>query len=112
MPYAEVLSDAEVEAALGRLTDWRRGDGVIERTVTSRGFRRAIELVNRVAELAIAANHHPDISVHGYRHVTFRLTTHAAGGITRRDVDLAAQIDAVAGDLAGPGARSEEAGRD
>jgi len=53
-------------------------------------------LVNRVAELAEAANHHPDILVHDYKHVRLTLSTHAAGGLTQRDFELAAKIDAAA----------------
>jgi len=53
-----------------------------------------IRLVNRVAELAETANHHPDILIN-YDKVTFTLITHYAGGITRRDFDLAASIDAL-----------------
>ena len=49
--------------------------------------------VNRVADLAEAANHHPDILVHGWNHVRFTLSTHSEGGITQSDLDLAAQID-------------------
>jgi 4a-hydroxytetrahydrobiopterin dehydratase len=54
-----------------------------------------IRLVNRVAELAEKANHHPDILIN-YDKVTFTLITHDAGGITQRDFDLAARIDALA----------------
>jgi len=89
----QLLSDAEVNAGLDALTDWRREGDAITRTVKCRGFRKAIELVNRVAHLATAANHHPDIAVRGYNRVTFTLTTHSEGGLTKRDLDLAAQID-------------------
>ena len=66
------------------------------RTVACADFRAAIALVNAVADAAEAANHHPDIEVRRYRRVTFTLTTHAAGAITQRDLDLAGQIDALA----------------
>jgi 4a-hydroxytetrahydrobiopterin dehydratase len=49
-------------------------------------------LVNAVADAAEAADHHPDIDIR-WRRVTFRLTTKAAAGLTRRDVDMAATID-------------------
>jgi 4a-hydroxytetrahydrobiopterin dehydratase len=51
--------------------------------------------VNRVGELAESANHHPDIAIH-YNRVVLRWWTHSAGGITDRDRDLAAQVDALA----------------
>jgi 4a-hydroxytetrahydrobiopterin dehydratase len=49
---------------------------------------------NRVAEAANAANHHPDIHVEGYKNVRIVLTTHATGGISDADLELAKAIDA------------------
>ena len=72
--------------------DWIESDGALERTVELPSFRQAVALVNRVAELAEAENHHPDITI-SYRKVTFRWTTHSAGGITARDEELAAKTD-------------------
>ena len=59
-------------------------------------FVAAIELVNRVADLAEAAGHHPEIAI-SYNRVTFSLVTHDEGGITQKDVDLATQIEGAAG---------------
>ncbi len=56
-------------------------------------FAAAMALVNRVAELAEAADHHPDILVHGWNSVRLRFTTHFAGGLTKRDFALARRID-------------------
>jgi 4a-hydroxytetrahydrobiopterin dehydratase len=58
-------------------------------------FGAAIAFVNRVAEAADSADHHPDIRVHGYNRVELRLTTHASGGLTQRDFELARAIDAL-----------------
>jgi len=93
MPYAEPLTDAEIAAALAQLTDWTRDGDVIRRSVKVAGFSAAAELVRSVAAAADAANHHPDVHVTGYRNVTFELTTHAAQALTRRDIELAAEID-------------------
>jgi 4a-hydroxytetrahydrobiopterin dehydratase len=93
MPYADPLTDDELADGLARLPDWSHEDGSIRRTIKMPNFRSAIALVNRVADAAEAANHHPDIEIVRYRLVTFRLTTHATGGLTRRDLDLAAEID-------------------
>jgi 4a-hydroxytetrahydrobiopterin dehydratase len=76
--------------------DWIDSDGALERTFELPSFREAIAFVNRVADLAEEANHHPDIAV-SYRKVTLRWTTHSAGGITERDYELAARTDALAG---------------
>jgi 4a-hydroxytetrahydrobiopterin dehydratase len=58
-------------------------------------FLSAMNLVNRTADLAEQAQHHPDIFI-SYDKVTFTLTTHDAGGITQKDFDLAARIEAIA----------------
>lgn len=101
MPYAEPLTDAELAAALERLDGWQREGDTLTCTIRCAGFRAAVALVNAVADAAEAANHHPDMSIHGYRNVTFTLTTHAAKAITRRDIDLAAEIDRLAAGKAG-----------
>jgi 4a-hydroxytetrahydrobiopterin dehydratase len=67
---------------------WAEVDEALERTFELPTFPDAIAFVNRVAELAEAENHHPDISV-SYKKVTLRWTTHSEGGITERDEDLA-----------------------
>jgi 4a-hydroxytetrahydrobiopterin dehydratase len=72
--------------------EWIDSGGALERRVELPSFRQAMVLVNQVAELAEAANHHPDIAI-SYRTVTFRWTTHSAGGITERDRELAAKTD-------------------
>ena len=88
------LSDSEIDERLAARPDWRRGEeGWI---VSDRGFSdfaAAIAFVNRVAELAEAANHHPDILVHGWNKVRLTLSTHSEGGLTAADFALAGQID-------------------
>jgi len=93
MPYAEPLSGSNLTDALARLPAWRHEGATLVRTVEVGGFTAAIALVNSIAEAAEAANHHPDILVHDYKRVTFTLSTHAAGAVTQRDVDLATEID-------------------
>ncbi len=67
---------------------WDEIDGALERTFELATFPEAIAFVNRVADLAEAENHHPDIRI-DYRKVTLRWWTHTAGGVTERDVELA-----------------------
>jgi 4a-hydroxytetrahydrobiopterin dehydratase len=95
MPYARLLSEAELAEGLGALPEWRRDGETIVRTVKSATFLDAIALVNRVAEAAEAADHHPDILIN-WRRVTFTLSTHAAKGLTARDLAMAAAIDGLA----------------
>jgi len=87
------------EAALARLLDagaWRREGNAITRTFILKGFKSAIAFVNRIAEAANDANHHPDIHIEGYRKVRIVLTTHATGGLSDADVELARRIDELA----------------
>jgi len=92
-----LLSQAEIEERLSDVPDWNAGPDqtiVCERSFGD--FAGAIAFVNRVAELAEAANHHPDILVHGWNHVRLTLSTHSAGGLTEADFELASRIDRVA----------------
>ena len=92
MPYAELLTDAQITDGLRNLPAWERDGDAIRRTLRLADFRAAIAFVERVAGVAEGANHHPEIAVRWNR-VTLTLTTHAAKGLTRKDLDLAAEID-------------------
>jgi 4a-hydroxytetrahydrobiopterin dehydratase len=90
----EALSQAETEAALATLDGrWQTEERQLVRDFELADFAAAIAFVERVAAEAEAANHHPDILVHGYRHVRIMLSTHSAGGLTERDFALARTID-------------------
>jgi 4a-hydroxytetrahydrobiopterin dehydratase len=92
-----VLPDVDIEQRLTEIGGWRRGEGSsIVRELKFADFAAAIAFVNSVAELAEAANHHPDILVHGWNMVLLTLSTHSEGGLTGADFKLAAQIDRVA----------------
>jgi 4a-hydroxytetrahydrobiopterin dehydratase len=101
MPYAEPLTDAQIADGLARLDGWEREGSAIRRTVVCADFRAAVALITAVADAAEAANHHPDIELRRYKRVTFTLSTHAAGAITRRDLELAAEIDRLASKTGG-----------
>jgi len=89
---AELWDDEQINAALAGLTDWQRDGDAIVRTAKLPSFPAAIEAVRAVAEIAEARNHHPDIDIR-WRTLTFRCSTHSAGGITGKDVELAGEID-------------------
>jgi 4a-hydroxytetrahydrobiopterin dehydratase len=89
------LTDDELASALAGLPGWQVIDGKLSKIYSTASFLAALDLVNRVGELAEAAGHHPDIAIN-YNRVTFALVTHDEGGITHKDVDLATQIDSVA----------------
>jgi 4a-hydroxytetrahydrobiopterin dehydratase len=89
---ARRLTDEEIQAALDGLTDWGREEEAVARTYRLKDFATAMNFVNAVAELAEAARHHPDIDIR-YNKVRIALSTHSAGGVTRRDIELAEGID-------------------
>jgi 4a-hydroxytetrahydrobiopterin dehydratase len=86
-----LLADAEIDAALNDLPGWERDGDALVRTTALPSFPVAIGVVARVGEIAESRNHHPDIDIR-WRTVTFRCSTHSAGGITQFDVDLAKAI--------------------
>jgi 4a-hydroxytetrahydrobiopterin dehydratase len=90
-----LLSDDQIEQRL-RGGEWQRHGEEIARDLSFADFAAAIAFVNRVAELAEAANHHPDILVHGWNKVRLTLSTHSQSGLTGADFDLAARIDGIA----------------
>jgi 4a-hydroxytetrahydrobiopterin dehydratase len=94
----ERLDDPAIERELTALPDWSRDGDVLVRVIKRRNWREAIALVDAVGEEADRRDHHPDVCITGYRTVTFRLTTHSAGGITKNDLDLATAIDRLASD--------------
>jgi 4a-hydroxytetrahydrobiopterin dehydratase len=94
---AELLDDQAIDDRLGALDGWRREGDLIVRDLQFADFRAAMAFVNAVADAAEAANHHPDILVHGWNKVRLSVTNHSAGGLTQADFDLAATIDAMPG---------------
>jgi 4a-hydroxytetrahydrobiopterin dehydratase len=85
------LSPDEIRRSLGALPGWSFDGEVIERTFEFPDFPAAIRFVNKVAELAEQANHHPDIDIR-YSKVRVASWSHDAGGVTNRDIKLATSI--------------------
>ncbi|MFN2592985.1 MAG: 4a-hydroxytetrahydrobiopterin dehydratase [Candidatus Dormibacteria bacterium] len=91
-----VASDEDVARLRGDLSeDWSVADGErLHRSLRFKDFSAAFAMATRVALLAEAEGHHPEMTV-GWGHLDIELTTHAAGGLTRNDFILAARIDAL-----------------
>jgi 4a-hydroxytetrahydrobiopterin dehydratase len=87
----KTLSSAEMEEVLRANPEWKLQNEKLIREWTFKDFVEAMKFVNRVAALAEAAGHHPDIDVR-YNQVTLGLVSHDAGGITQRDAAMANQI--------------------
>lgn len=86
------LSDIEIQRELASVPGWQRRGNALTRTFECPDFPAAIAFVSRIAEVAERMNHHPDIDIR-YTKVACHLSTHSAGGITRKDFLLAAAID-------------------
>jgi 4a-hydroxytetrahydrobiopterin dehydratase len=92
-----LLSQSDIESRLRDAPAWHLGEeGWIVRDFAFADFAAAIAFVNRVAEAAELANHHPDIFLHGWNKVRLSCSTHSQGGLTDADFQLAAQIDRLA----------------
>lgn len=73
---------------------WQEADNKLSKKVKFKDFAEALAFVNKIGELAEAANHHPDISF-GWGYVEVTLTTHSEGKVTEKDRKLAEQIDEI-----------------
>ena len=77
------------------MAGWTQDGDALVRDFEHPDFAAAIAFVNKVAELAEEANHHPDILVHGWNKVRLTLSTHSEGRVTEKDHALAQRIDAL-----------------
>lgn len=89
---AELLSDREISERLDD-SEWTREGDEIVREWKFEDFASAMTFVNRVAEVAEDANHHPDILLHSWNKVRLSLTNHSAGGLTEADFEMADRLD-------------------
>jgi 4a-hydroxytetrahydrobiopterin dehydratase len=89
---AQLLSEDDIGSRLEDSPWTREGDEIV-REWRFEDFAEAMAFVNRVAEAAEEANHHPDILVHGWNKVRLSLTNHSAGGLTDADFQMARRID-------------------
>ena len=105
---AEPLPLSAAQALLADLPGWQvvdlpappqnvggaqAGGKAIRKTVTCKDCLGAVDLIQRIAPIAEADDHHPDLHLTGYRRLTIELSTHAIGGLSENDFILAAKID-------------------
>ncbi|MBC7796876.1 MAG: 4a-hydroxytetrahydrobiopterin dehydratase [Pyrinomonadaceae bacterium] len=88
------LSEAEVAAHAEKLEEWEIDDSFLIKGWEFEDFTQAFEFVNKIAALAEAESHHPDISF-GYGYVEVALTTHDVEGLTAQDFEIATKIDSL-----------------
>ncbi len=88
----DLLDDEEIQQRLDELGDWEREGEEIHKVFEFDDFKGAIDFVNEVARLADRYDHHPDIDIR-WNKVRLSLSTHAEGGLTPWDFDLANDIE-------------------
>jgi 4a-hydroxytetrahydrobiopterin dehydratase len=89
-----LLSSGEIAAELKKLDGWQSDGGKLTRKYTFFNFAEALAFVNRVGEIAEAADHHPDITF-GWGYANIETTTHDRDGVTDVDIALAEKISAI-----------------
>ena len=91
------LPDLDIQRALGKLPGWARRGNTLVKSYKFKTFRAGIDFVNRAAQVADRMDHHPDIDIR-YTKITCTLSTHDAGGITQKDLALAAELEGLSND--------------
>lgn len=95
----DLLTQDDIDARLGDLDDgWTGCTDGLKRSIEFADFPTAVEFIGRLAPRCEELDHHPDLDLRWCR-VDISLATHSAGGVTAKDLTLAAVIDEVAGGL-------------
>ncbi len=88
------INESIIKKELQLLNNWSYMDNAIEKNYSFKNFAEALAFINKVGVIAEKMNHHPEL-FNVYNKVKLRLTTHDAHGITQKDFDLAAAVDAL-----------------
>lgn len=86
------LKKQEIDEELTKLNAWSLADNKIEKALKFKDFVETFAFMTQIALLAERMGHHPDWTG-GYNELHIALTTHSAGGLTRKDFELAKEID-------------------
>ena len=89
-----LLNEDEVTSALSKLNGWQADNNKLTKKLSFANFAESLAFVNRVGQIAEAADHHPDITF-GWGYAEISTTTHDRGGVTDVDLALASKIDAL-----------------
>ncbi|MBI4998796.1 MAG: 4a-hydroxytetrahydrobiopterin dehydratase [Rhodocyclales bacterium] len=88
------MNETEIAERMKHLEGWSRDDETIVKTYRFANYHETMAFVNATAWISHRADHHPDLTV-GYNQCTVAYTTHSAGGLSRKDFDCAAKVDAL-----------------
>jgi 4a-hydroxytetrahydrobiopterin dehydratase len=93
MSKKDTLSKDEIKKRINDLQNWKQDGDSINREIAAENFADAVGIVNAIAVLAEANDHHPDILIYGWNKVRITLTSHDKGGLTKKDFNLAQKIE-------------------
>jgi 4a-hydroxytetrahydrobiopterin dehydratase len=88
----EVLKKEDIEKALEHLDGWEYNEKSIQTTIEFKDFKEAFSAMTRIAFEAEAQQHHPEWT-NVYNQVEISLSTHDAGGVTQKDIEMATTIE-------------------
>ena len=89
------LEDKKVQELIKEVPEWMLEEGKVVRRFKFKNFREAIAFANKVADLAEAENHHPNISIFGWNKVKLIFFTHAIKGLSENDFIMAAKVNQI-----------------
>lgn len=91
----KALTEDEAQKFLSQISGWQLASDAkgISREYVTKNFLAAVNFINKIAQVAEAENHHPDLHLTGYRKFRVDLSTHAVGGLSENDFILAAKIN-------------------
>ena len=95
MPRPEILSEEDIQINLNTLPLWTRAGNNIIRELVAANFVSTVGLLNAIAVLAEAMDHHPDLLIYGWNKLRITLSTHDQGGLTEFDFKLAKKIEEI-----------------
>jgi 4a-hydroxytetrahydrobiopterin dehydratase len=88
------LSKDEIHLRLKKMEGWSHQGKALRKKYTFKSFPASIRFVDKIAEAAESAGHHPDITIN-FNVVGVSLATHSEGGVTDKDFDMAGTIDRI-----------------
>ncbi len=89
------LTHEEITDHLSEIAGWNFEDEKLQKRFEFKDFAESLDFVNRIGEIAEAADHHPDITF-GWGYALVKTTTHDRDGVTDMDIDLASKVNVIA----------------
>lgn len=89
------LNDSEIAEALKHLEGWKREEKSIVKVFNTKGFPQTMALAVSIGAICQSHDHHPDYLTMKYASVEVSFSTHSAGGITEKDIQIAREINSL-----------------